>query len=117
LLAEMLFAAGAKRIILPFHHVQELASADDARRVFNKPIPPHGWEVVTVHMMGTARMGSDRLGAVTDAFGFVHDADRLMVADASLFPSPCRVNPMETIMALSTRAAGHLIDNAGRYLS
>ena len=30
----------------------------------------------------------------------VHDADRLMVADASLFPTPIGVNPMETIMAL-----------------
>ena len=68
-------------------------------------------------MMGTARMGSDRSAAVTDAFGFVHDADRLLVADASLFPTPVRVNPMETIMALATRAAGHVIDNARRYVS
>ena len=117
LLSELLFAAGAKRILLPFHHAKELASADEARAVLGRPIATQGWEVVTVHMMGTARMGSDRLSAVTDAFGFVHDADRLMVSDASLFPSPCRVNPMETIMALATRAAGHVIDNAGRYLS
>jgi choline dehydrogenase-like flavoprotein len=117
LLSELLFAAGAKRVLLPFHHAKELASADEARRVLGSPIRPHDWEVVTVHMMGTARMGTDRLGAVTDAFGFVHDADRLMVSDASLFPSPCRVNPMETIMALATRAAGHVIDNARRYLS
>jgi choline dehydrogenase-like flavoprotein len=68
-------------------------------------------------MMGTARMGRDRTRAVTDAFGFVHDTDRLMIADASLFPTPIRTNPMETIMALSTRAAGHVIDNARRFLS
>jgi choline dehydrogenase-like flavoprotein len=117
LLSELLFAAGAKRILLPFHHAKELASADEARAVLGRPIATKGWEVVTVHMMGTARMGSDRLTAVTDAFGFVHDTDRLMISDASLFPSPCRVNPMETIMALATRAAGHLIDHAGRYLS
>jgi choline dehydrogenase-like flavoprotein len=116
LLSELLFAAGAKRILLPFHHARELASADEARRVLGAPIPPSGWEVVTVHMMGTARMGTDRLASVTDAHGFVHDTDRLMVSDASLFPSPCRVNPMETIMALATRAAGHVIDNARRYL-
>ena len=54
---------------------------------------------------------------MTDAFGFVHDVDRLLVADASLFPTPVGVNPMETIMALATRAAGHVIDNARRYLS
>ncbi len=115
LLAEMLFAAGARRVLLPFHHARELASADDARRVLADPIPPKGWEVVTVHMMGTASMGTDRSRAVTDAFGFVHDVDRLLVADASLFPTPVRVNPMETIMALATRAAGFVIDNARRF--
>jgi choline dehydrogenase-like flavoprotein len=115
LLAEMLFAAGAKRMLLPFHHARELASADEARRALADPIPPKGWEVVTVHMMGTAAMGSDRSRAVTDAFGFVHDVDRLLVADASLFPTPVRVNPMETIMALATRAAGFVIDNARRF--
>ena len=68
-------------------------------------------------MMGTAAMGADRSRAVTDPYGFVHDADRLMVADASLFPTPIGVNPMETIMALATRSAGHVIDRARRYLS
>jgi choline dehydrogenase-like flavoprotein len=62
-------------------------------------------------------MGPDRTAAVTDAFGAVHDADRLIVADASLFPTPIGVNPMETIMALATRAAAHVIDNARRFVS
>ena len=114
-LSELLFAAGAKRVLLPFHTADELHSADDARRLLDRPIPASGWEVMTVHMMGTARMGADRTAAVTDPFGQVHDADRLIVADASLFPTPIGVNPMETIMALATRAAGFVIDNAGRF--
>lgn len=117
LLAELLFAAGAKRILLPFHGAAELQGPDDARRLLARDIPARGWEVLTVHMMGTARLGADRGAAVTDPFGHVHDADRLMVADASLFPTPIGVNPMETIMALATRAAGHVIDNAARYVS
>src|SRR5205823_13628396 len=48
LLAEMLFASGAKRVMLPFHHAPELTSADEARRMLETPIPPKGWEVVTV---------------------------------------------------------------------
>jgi choline dehydrogenase-like flavoprotein len=117
LLSELLFAAGAKRILLPFHGAPELATADDARRLLDQTIPAKGWEVVTVHMMGTARMGADRTAAVTDAFGAVYDADRLIVADASLFPTPIGVNPMETIMALATRAAAHVIDNSRRFVS
>lgn len=117
LLSELLFAAGAKRIMLPFHGAKDLYSADDARRLLDEHISAKGWEVVTVHMMGTAAMGTDRSAAVTDPHGLVYDADRLMVADASLFPTPIGVNPMETIMALATRCAAHVIDNSRRFLS
>ena len=116
LLSELLFAAGARRIMLPFH-ADDLYGPDDARRLLDQDIPTRSWEVVTVHMMGTARMGADRAAAVTSPFGMVHDADRLMIADASLFPTPIGVNPMETIMALATRGAGYVIDNAARFLS
>ncbi|MBA3391815.1 MAG: GMC family oxidoreductase [Deltaproteobacteria bacterium] len=117
LLSELLFAAGAKQILLPFHGAADLYTADDARRLLDHAIPARGWEVVTVHMMGTARMGTDRTRDVTDPHGLVHDVDRLMVADASLFPTPIGVNPMETIMALATRNAAFVIDNAKRFLS
>jgi choline dehydrogenase-like flavoprotein len=117
LLSELLFAAGARRILLPFHGAAELHGPDDARRRFAQPLSTRGLEVVTVHLMGTARMGGDPAGAVTDPFGQVHQADGLMIADASLFPTPIGVNPMETIMALATRAAGYVIDNAGRFLA
>jgi len=117
LLSELLFAAGARRILLPFHGAADLYSPDDARRLLDREIPVSGWEVVTVHMMGTARIGADRAAAVTDPFGMVHDADRLMIADASLFPTPIGVNPMETIMALATRGAAYVIDNAARFLA
>jgi choline dehydrogenase-like flavoprotein len=116
LLSELLFAAGAKRILLPFHGAADLYTADDARRLLDQNIPAKGWEVVTVHMMGTARMGADRTRDVTDPHGMVYDVDRLMVADASLFPTPIGVNPMETIMALATRNAAFVIDNAKRFL-
>ena len=117
LLSELLFAAGARRILLPFHGAPDLYGPDDARRLLDRDIPARTWEVVTVHMMGTARMGGDRAAAVTSPFGEVHEADRLFVADASLFPTPIGVNPMETIMALATHAAAHIIENPRRYLS
>jgi choline dehydrogenase-like flavoprotein len=37
------------------------------------------------------------------------------VADASLFPGPVGLNPMETIVALVTRNARWLLDNRARY--
>ncbi len=115
LLSELLFAAGARSIITPFAGVPTLRSHDDTRLLYTQPIKRSAMEVVTVHMMGTAAMGSDRTRAVTDSYGLVHDADRLMVCDASLFPTPIGVNPMETIMALATRAAAHVLDNLPRF--
>ncbi|MCE9576665.1 MAG: GMC family oxidoreductase [Deltaproteobacteria bacterium] len=114
LLSELLFAAGAKKVLLPFEGVGDLHGPDDVRRIFASTIPKRTMEVVTVHMMGTARMGRDRDRAVTDDYGFVHDAAGLMVADASLFPTPIGVNPMETIQALATRAAAHILDTPAR---
>jgi choline dehydrogenase-like flavoprotein len=117
LLCELLLEAGARRIHLPFGGVGELGSMDDVRRLSQAKIDKRQMEVATVHLMGTARMGGDRTRAVTDGYGMVHDADRLMVADASLFPTPIGVNPAETIHALATRNAHHVIGNRRRYLS
>lgn len=117
LLCELLFAAGAKKIMLPFDGVDDVRSNDDVRRALAQPIPARSMEVVTVHLMGTARMGVDRSQAVTDSFGMFHDAQGLMVCDASLFPSPIGVNPCLTIQALATRNAAHVLENRRRYLA
>jgi choline dehydrogenase-like flavoprotein len=90
---------------------------DEVRALFSHRIPKSHMEVVTVHVMGTARMGGDRARAVCDGHGLVFDADRLMVADASLFPTPIGVNPAETIHALATRNAHYVIENRRRFLS
>jgi choline dehydrogenase-like flavoprotein len=117
LLAELLMAAGARRVLLPLAGLPELRSPDDLVRLAALPVRRAALEVLTVHLMGTARMGADRGRAVTDAFGLVHDAERLAICDASLFPGPIGVNPAETIQALATRTAHHLIEHRHRYLS
>src|SRR3990172_5696074 len=106
LLAELLFAAGARKVVLPFDGVPDLHSADDVKNLYRRPIPRRAMEVMTVHIMGTARMGGDPTRHVCDSFGRVYDADGLWVADASLFPSPIGVNPMETIMRSEERRVG-----------
>ncbi|MSP16810.1 MAG: GMC family oxidoreductase [Myxococcales bacterium] len=115
LLAELLFAAGAKRIVSPFDGAPDLHSVDDARALAKQKVPRRALELFTVHMMGTCAMGNDPTRHVCDSFGKLHDADGLYVTDASLFPSPIGVNPMETIMALATRNAARILDsNAAR---
>jgi choline dehydrogenase-like flavoprotein len=110
LLSELLFAAGARQLIVPFDGVPDLLSMEDARLLMSRKVKPQDMELNTVHVMGTARMGGDPTRYVCDSYGRVYDTDGLLVSDASLFPSPIGINPMETIMALSTRNAERILE-------
>jgi choline dehydrogenase-like flavoprotein len=111
LLAELLFAAGARRAYLPFASVPVVPGAEGLAGLRSTTVPKEAIEVITVHLMGTASMGGDPRRHVCDEFGRVHGRTALHVADASLFPGPVAVNPMETIMALATRCAARIIED------
>ena len=61
------------------------------------------------HVIGTARMGSDRETAVVDPDGRSFDIPNLYISDNSTFPSALSVNPALTIMALSLRTADRFL--------
>ena len=103
LTAELMFAAGARRVLLPFAHLPELGSADEIGRIASLARKPNAIELMTVHIMGSARMSTRPEDGVVDARGLVHGVDGLAIADASLFPSSIGVNPMESIVALALR--------------
>jgi cholesterol oxidase len=55
-------------------------------------------------------MSEDPRRGVTDSFGAVHGVPGLFVADASLFPGPIGINPMETVVALAMRNAHRMVE-------
>jgi choline dehydrogenase-like flavoprotein len=65
--------------------------------------------------MGTARMSQDPRRGATGSFGEFHGVPGLIVADASLFPGPIGVNPMETVIALAMRNGRRLIERRDSY--
>jgi choline dehydrogenase-like flavoprotein len=115
LAAEVMFAAGARRVMLPLDGTPPVHNMDQLRQLLARPVPKKSIELFTVHLMGTARMSEDPRRGVTDSFGAFHGVPGLFVADASLFPGPVGVNPMETVLALATRNAQRLIENRARY--
>ena len=117
LTAEILFAAGARRVLLPFDHLTSIGSVDELPRLFSQPIPKDEIECLTVHAMGTCVLGRDPRHSVVDVWGETHDVKNLFVADASVFPGAIGVNPQITIMALATRTGQYLLDNTSRYLA
>ncbi|MFQ5790351.1 MAG: GMC oxidoreductase [Acidobacteriota bacterium] len=86
--AEMLEAAGA-RDITPF--------VEDN--------PPG----LTIHEMGTARMGRDPKTSVLNGYNQAHDVKNLFVTDGACMTSSSCVNPSITYMALTARACDYAI--------
>jgi choline dehydrogenase-like flavoprotein len=72
--------------------------------------------LLTTHVQGTCRMGSDPERSVVDADGQSWDVKRLYVGDGSVVPRTLSVNPSLTIMALADRLASHLDADPHGYL-
>jgi choline dehydrogenase-like flavoprotein len=120
LTAEALFAAGARRIVLPFHDAPVVRNPGDLRQLLARPVPRRSIDFYSIHLMGTARMSEDPRRGVVDSFGAFHGVRGLFVCDASVFCGPIGINPMETVIALAMRNARHLIEQGlieqrGRY--
>jgi choline dehydrogenase-like flavoprotein len=103
LTAELLFAAGARRVFTPFADLPVLDGPGDVARIATRPRIRDTIELMTVHIMGTARMARDAASGATDASGAVFGVEGLVVADASVLPSSIGVNPQETIIAMTLR--------------
>ena len=110
LTAEIFFAAGAHTVFSGIHQRPVLHTAAEARALRELRLKPPDIEMMAFHPQGTCRMGEDPAQAVVDSYGRHHGTHNLLVADASLFPSSCKVNPQITIMALATRIAARMAD-------
>jgi choline dehydrogenase-like flavoprotein len=114
LLSELMFAAGAEKVLLPFGDLPEISSADDLGQIEQRSRADRDIELMTVHIMSSCRMSSSPERGPADAFGRIRGVRGLAVADASCIPSSIGVNPMETIVALSLRNADRWIEDLHR---
>jgi len=106
--------AGAKRVILPTLPPVEVPMdafveerIKDMERVINhkKYI-----NFITAHPQGGNMMAADTFNErVADLDFRVRGCENLFVCDASVFPRGVRVNPQWTIMALASKASGHIM--------
>ena len=115
LLSQLLFTAGAKKILLPFNGLEEIDSEDDIKKLYEANIKGEDMEVLTVHALATCRMSSNPKLGVVNQWGESWDVENLFIADGSIVPSSLGVNPQETIMALSTRTGQYILDNQEKY--
>lgn len=116
LLCEVFFSAGARKCYLPFHNLWKIESVDEIEKIYKMNLKVHDVELMTVHVMGTARMGVNPQQSVVNSHGEFHNMKGLFVADASVFPSSIGVNPQVTIMALATRTAEYIANHFQKYV-
>jgi choline dehydrogenase-like flavoprotein len=114
LTAELLFAAGAREVLLPFSDLYAIRNPGEIRLIHERPRDRGVIELMTVHIMGTARMAHDAARGATDDSGAVFDTTGLVVADASAIPTSLGVNPQETIVALTLRNVDRWLERRGR---
>ena len=110
LLAEVYFAAGARKVLLPYHGLPVLHGPDAIRQLYRRPPKVTDTEYFTAHLMGTCRMDSDPRYGVVGAGGECHELPGVYIADASVMPTPIGVNPQVTIMAIATRIARGILE-------
>ena len=108
--ADVHFAAGATEVYPQVGRVSVLRPGEQTPLVEQGRFHPGEMRLEGFHPMGTTRMGPDPHTSVVAPSGETHDVPGLYVADASLFPTSLRVNPMITIMAVARRIAAGIAD-------
>jgi choline dehydrogenase-like flavoprotein len=108
--ADIHFAAGARKVYPQIGRVPTLEPGEQRARVEDSRCRPADLRLEAFHPMGTARMGRDADTSVVAPSGESHELPGLYVADASLFPTAVRVNPMLTIMACARQVAAGLAE-------
>jgi choline dehydrogenase-like flavoprotein len=99
--ARMHFAAGAEEVSTLHARACRLRSPAELKAMALRPAGPNQLGVLSAHVNGTCRMGTNPETSGCTPDGERHGVPGLYVADGSLLPTAPGVNPQETIMAMA----------------
>ena len=108
--AEVLFAAGAQRVAVPFQPEPLLLERGaDLGQIARREVREGTLPIASTHPQSTCRMGGDPATSVVNAFGELHGVRGVFVADMSVFPTSLGAPPQITTAALADRTAHHIL--------
>ena len=109
-------AAGAEEAVTLHVEACRLRSPAELPAIDRRPDGPNQLGVLSAHVNGTCRIGTDPATSGCTPDGERHGVPGLYVADGSLLPTAPGINPQETIMALASVVAGRIAERhpAGR---
>ena len=103
-MAEIQFAAGAKRVVSVHEDCAGWSSWSEAKQgIATLTMRPLTMRVVSAHVMGGCGMGKDPATSVVNGRGRHHLLANLTIADGSLFPTSIGANPQESIYGIVAR--------------
>ena len=106
--ARAFLAIGARRVLLPMLDPPRIERESDLRVLERMPLAYDRLLLYSDHTSGGLSCGADDSMGATDPDGLLFGSSNVYVADSSVFPLACGVNPSWTIMALSHRMASRL---------
>jgi choline dehydrogenase-like flavoprotein len=110
-LGGLYFAAGARRVWLPFPGSPPVQTEAELDHAMGRVDPlPHRLLLNSVHPQGSCPLGSVRDRSACDPMGELWGEPGVFVCDASLFPTSVGVPPQVTVMALATAVADHVVE-------
>jgi choline dehydrogenase-like flavoprotein len=115
--AEVLFAAGARRIVVPTLPDPLVLERGDDLAALPSEIAEGDAPIASTHPQSTCRMGGDPKSSVLNAFGESHEVPGLFVADMSVFPTSLGAPPQITTAALADRSAHHILARWAEFAS
>ncbi len=113
--ARIFFAAGARQVMFTYELPTIIDNVSGISIVDERGIRPDTLTLMSFHMQGTCRMGTDPAVSVVDAYLESHDVRNLFVVDASVTPSTAASHNMLPVMAMAHRTADYVLSNRTRY--
>jgi choline dehydrogenase-like flavoprotein len=107
--AQVLFAAGARRVVVPYLPEPVVLGPGDDLTSLRDEIDVGQAPIASTHPQSTCRMGGDPTRAVVNDHGECFDVRGLFVADMSVFPTSLGAPPQITTAALADRTAHHIL--------
>ncbi len=109
LMAQLQFAAGAKKVLVGHESAKPYTSWPQARDAINTlPMKPLLTRIVSAHVMGGCGMAGDERRGVVSADGTHWHIENLSVHDGSVFPTSIGANPQLSIYGIVNRMATKL---------
>jgi choline dehydrogenase-like flavoprotein len=108
---ELLLAAGAREVLVPYHDEPLVVRpGDDLSVIARRGARAGTIPIASTHPQSTCRMGGDPRRSVVNAWGECHELAGLFVADMSVFPTSLGAPPQITTAALADRTAHHVLE-------